>query len=177
MTTKVSAAMQDLTDDYAFSGTVSGAGKIVQVVNVTDGAVATGTTVLPRDNSTPQITEGNEFLTLAITAGSASNKLFIQVVLGLSTSVNPSYIAMALFNTDFHASNAMASQFHYNTSANGTAVLTINHYMTAPSASATTFRVRAGLHTAGTTTFNGLASSADMNGTHSSSITITEIAV
>jgi hypothetical protein len=45
MTTKVSSAMQDLTDDYAFSGTVSGAGKVVQVVNVQTGAVATGTTI------------------------------------------------------------------------------------------------------------------------------------
>jgi hypothetical protein len=30
-TTKVSAAMQDLTDDYAFSGTVTGAGKLFRL--------------------------------------------------------------------------------------------------------------------------------------------------
>jgi hypothetical protein len=38
-TTKVSAAMQDLTDDYAFSGTVSGAGRVVQVVTIMEIAV------------------------------------------------------------------------------------------------------------------------------------------
>lgn len=34
--TKVSSAMQDLTDDYAFTGTVTGAGKVLQVISVHD---------------------------------------------------------------------------------------------------------------------------------------------
>lgn len=34
--TKVSSAMQDLTDDYAFTGSVTGAGKVLQVIQTHD---------------------------------------------------------------------------------------------------------------------------------------------
>ena len=44
--TKVNADVFDLTDAYAFSGAVTGAGKIVQVVSEQTGAAATGTTVM-----------------------------------------------------------------------------------------------------------------------------------
>ena len=56
-------------------------GKIIQIVNVTDGTTATGTTLVPPDNTIPQNTEGTEFMTLAITPTNASNKLLIQVVI------------------------------------------------------------------------------------------------
>ena len=46
--------------------------------------------------------------------------------------------------------------------------------MTAGTTSATTFRVRAGLNSAGTTTFNGASSARYYGGTLASSITIKE---
>ena len=55
----------------------AGAGKIVQVVNVTDHTLSTTTATIPQDNTTPQNTEGLELFTLAITPTSASNKLLI----------------------------------------------------------------------------------------------------
>ena len=55
-------------------------GGVVQVVNTTTGAVATGTTTMPQDDTIPQNTEGDEYMTLAITPKDATNKLKIDVV-------------------------------------------------------------------------------------------------
>ena len=71
--------------------------RLVQVVNTQTGAVATGTTVLPNDNTIPQNDEGNEFMTLAITPTHASNKLLIQVTIILASSVNGSRVGAPLF--------------------------------------------------------------------------------
>ncbi len=53
--------------------------RLVQVVNTETGAVATGTTVMPADNTIPQNTEGDEYMTLAITPTNTNNKLLIEV--------------------------------------------------------------------------------------------------
>ncbi len=50
---------------------------VVQVVNTQDGAVATGTTVLPWDDTIPQNTEGDQYMSLSITPTNASNKLIL----------------------------------------------------------------------------------------------------
>ena len=56
----------------------------VQVVNTQTGAVDTGTTAMPCDDTIPQNTEGDEFMTLAITPTSATNKLKIDVVFNIN---------------------------------------------------------------------------------------------
>lgn len=172
--TKVSSAMQDLTDDYAFSGTVTGAGKVLQVVNVTTGAVATGTTVSPLDDTIPQKTEGVEFMTLAITPSHASNKLFIEAQGIAGNSASGNWLTMALFQDT--TANSLAAVVEREAVATATALLSINHYMTAGTTSSTTFKIRIGGTDAGTTTLNGAAGSRYMGGVMSSSITITEIA-
>ncbi len=58
----------------------SSGGKIIQVVNTQDGAVATSTITIPMDDTTPQNTEDDEYMTLTITPNSTSNKLLIEVV-------------------------------------------------------------------------------------------------
>ena len=52
--------------------------RLVQVVNTETGAVATGTTNAVADNTIPQNTEGDEYMTLAITPTNTNNKLLIQ---------------------------------------------------------------------------------------------------
>ena len=52
---------------------------VVQVVNVQDGAVATTTGTVAYDDTIMQNDEGGEFMTLAITPTSATNKLKIDV--------------------------------------------------------------------------------------------------
>jgi hypothetical protein len=145
-----------LDDDYALTGTVTGAGTIVQVVNVQTGTVATGTTITPTDNTIPQITEGTEFMTLAITPTNSSNKLFIEVVWQGTYSA-----AITGIQTTAH--------YDFNTA--------LNHYMTAGSTSELTFRVRVGGNGSGTHTMNGRNTAQKMGGVMASSITITEIAV
>ncbi len=72
-------------------------GKVVQVVNFQTGAAATGTGLIPIDDTIPQITEGNEYMTLAITPTNATNKLKITVVAMLSNDTSDAIIACALF--------------------------------------------------------------------------------
>ena len=56
-------------------------GGVVQTVSTQTGAVATGSTVMPSDNSIPQITEGTQFLSRTITPTSATNILSIIVIM------------------------------------------------------------------------------------------------
>ena len=159
------------------SGTATGfgGGKVVQVVNFTTGAVATGTTTVPNDDTIPQNTEGDEYMTLAITPTNASNKLFIQVVAMFSHSSYGVRMYTLLFQDS--TANALASQEGSNPYATLADIGQLNHYMTAGTTSATTFKVRLGTHGAGTTTFNGRGGGRNHGGVYSSSITITEISV
>ena len=150
-------------------------GKIIQIVNVTDGTTATGTTLVPPDNTIPQNTEGTEFMTLAITPTNASNKLLIQVVIVGSLNITNNATMTALFQDS--TANALAATMQAARQADVANTTAFNHYMTAGTTSATTFKVRAGPYFAGTYRFNGMASSAAQlfGGVSSSSITITEI--
>ena len=160
----------------ANSGTATGFGKVVQVVNVQDGAIATGTTVITHGVSIPQISEGTEFMTLAITPTNASNKLIIRVGATHTSSVISRWILGALFQDS--TANALASAMPYYHAVSPATIgsdLTIQHYMTAGTTSETTFRYRAGLSLAGTISFNGQSSAVRFGGTLASSITIWEI--
>ena len=152
------------------SGTVA-ANSVVQVVNFTTGALQSGTTVLPADDTIPQITEGDEWFTLAITPKHADNKLLIQVVcnMGGDSALDA---ALALFQDT--TANALAVSFW--TSYTNNRIFTINHFMTAGTTSATTFKVRGGSN-AGTTRLNGRGAARQYGGVASSGITITEYSV
>ncbi len=147
-------------------------GKIVQVVNTQTGAVATGTTAMPCDDTIPQITEGDEYMTLAITPTSATNKLRIDVVANVSHSAAATVTA-ALFQDA--TANALAAQMHYFAQVAELFPFAFTYYMAAGTTSATTFRVRVGATTGATTTFNGKSGGRYYGGVLMSSITITEI--
>jgi hypothetical protein len=150
-----------------------GALSVVQVVNTQTGAVASGTTAIPADDTIPQKTEGDEYMTLAVTPTSATNKLMIEVECCLSPTGNSAMVA-ALFQDT--TENALACVFKY-IAANQYEIMTLRHYMVAGTVVATTFKVRAGSDAAVTTTFNGVAAARKYGGVLASSITITEIAV
>jgi hypothetical protein len=148
-------------------------GGVVQVVNTQDGAVATGTTALPADDTIPQNDEGDEYLELAITPTDAGNTLLIDVVLCYTHSVDTA-IAVALFQDATAAALAAVAN---NLGAAGAAeVAAFRHTMTAGTTSETTFKVRAGGNTGSTMTVNGASSARLYGGVIASSITITEIA-
>jgi hypothetical protein len=150
------------------------AGNILQVVNFQTGVLATGTTTIPLDDTIPQNTEGNEYMTLAITPTNASNKLLITVTAFLSHSGSGSWMIGALFQDS--TANALASFTDFQQTATGANCVVFSHYMTAGTTSSTTFKFRAGGQQAGTTTFNGQAAGRLFGGSATSSITITEIA-
>ena len=150
------------------------AGHIVQTVSTMFGAVATGTGLMALDDTIPQISEGNEFMTQAITPKSDTNKLFIEVVWQGTISVAHGFI-VALFQDS--TASALAGLQENRATVNHSKSLSFNHYMTSGTDSSTTFKVRAGACATATTTFNGNAGSRVLGGVMASSITIYEIQV
>lgn len=156
------------------AGSYGPAGRIVQVVNTQTGAVASGSTVIPIDDTIPQNTEGDQYMTLAITPTSATNKLKIEVVF-FGAIAAPAEIIVALFQDT--TANALATMSQYDDSGTGRRIISFSHYMTAGTTSSTTFKIRAGSHTGTALTFNGTGGARQYGGSLASSITITEIAV
>lgn len=160
-----------LTDSTVGQNAVA-LGVPVQVVQTTSGAAATGTTVIPFDDTIPQITEGNEYMTQAITPKSATNILVIQVTALLAASGGAKMIIGALFQDS--TANALATTAMYQAAINAPITLVITYAMTAGTTSPTTLRFRAGAETAGTTGFNGLTTGRLFGTAPKSSITIME---
>jgi hypothetical protein len=152
--------------------TAANIGRLVQVVSTQTGAVATGTTVIPGDDTIPQNTEGTEFMTLSITPKSSTNKLRIDVTALLSHSTATGFLAAAIFQDS--TANALAAMAQTQTSAASATMFTFSHVMDAGTTSATTFKVRGGCAAVGTTTFNGQSSGRLFGGVFASSIRITE---
>lgn len=149
-------------------------GTVLQVANYTTNAVATTTTTLPSDDTIPQNTEGAEFMSLAFTPKSATNKLKITVNTFVSSSVNTNVTCALFQDSGVNAIAATATTVAAGGASNSQCLI---HYMTAGTTSLTTFRVRLGGNAAGTTTFNGASSVRMFGGIANSSITIEEIQV
>jgi hypothetical protein len=160
--------------NYALAASQKPAGSVIQRVNTQTGSVSTGTTQMPLDDTIPQNTEGDEYMTLAITPTNASNILYIDVLLNAATTVGAaSQFSVALFQDSTAGALAAVAQGAIDSGQMMSVRLT--HKMTAGTTSATTFKVRAGGNGAGTTTFNGRSSGRLFGGVMASSITITEI--
>lgn len=137
------------------------------------GAVATGTTLLPADDTIPQITEGDEYMTIPHTPRSAINLLDV-TALWCGTNTVTQQLAAALFQ------DAIANGLKVAVNANGAALLVplpLQHQMVALTVNAITFRVRAGGQNAGTTTFNGAAGARLYGGAMGSFMQVREIFV
>ena len=148
---------------------------VYQTVSYQTGALATGTTVIPADDTIPQITEGDEYMTLAITPKSATSKLIIDVTFnGAHSSTSTPCTAVALFQDS--TANALAASFAQVSGGDIRFNVRFSHTMTSGSTSARTYRVRAGAHVAGTLTFNGGGGARTYGGVMASSITIQEVA-
>jgi hypothetical protein len=148
---------------------------VQQVVSTITGAVATGTTVIPFDDTIPQNTEGDQYMTLAITPKSATSKLVINVVWCGSHNGGATTLIVALFQDS--TANALAVTDNTIGNTNYLTTIPLNYTMTSGTTSATTFKVRVGGNAAGTTTFNGQNGARSFGGVMASSIVITEIGV
>lgn len=166
------AQFADTTGKVLKNGTLTVASLTGQLVSTITGAVATGSTVIPGDDTIPQNTEGDQYMTLAIVPTSATSLLLIQVTAVLASSgTNPTLIA-ALFQDSTVDALAVAA---VSTATASAVTITFTFIKVSGTTSTTTFKMRGGANTAGTTTFNGISGSRLFGGVMASSITIREI--
>jgi hypothetical protein len=147
-------------------------GFAVQMAQVTSGSVSTGSTVMPADNTIPQITEGDQYMSVSITPKSTTDILVIRAVVLLSASVGTDAIVAALFQDT--TANALAATEQFQTQSGGVVTLVVEHVMTAGTISSTTFRLRAGSNSAATLTFNGVGGTERYGTAVKSTLTVTE---
>ena len=147
-------------------------GQPVQVQRTQTGAVATGTTAIPNDDTIPQNTEGDQYLSQAITPSAAANLLLIKSELGISHTVANRAI-MALFQDS--TANALTASSVLNAAGGAMLRTSIGHAMLAGTASATTLKVRAGGSTGSTTTINGESGARVFGGVANSFLEVEEV--
>jgi Holliday junction resolvasome RuvABC endonuclease subunit len=147
-------------------------GAVVQIVSTNFSAMATGTVIIPTDDTIPQNTEGTEFMTQVITPKASTNRLVIEVNILLSNNSAAADITAALFQDS--GVNALAAAQQTMPTSTYIQNLSFRHDMAAGTTSAITFRVRAGGSSAGTTTFNGQGGVRRFGGITISNIKVTE---
>lgn len=145
---------------------------LLQVVSGNYAGVATGTTVLPWDDTIPQDNEGDEYMTIDITPRSAINILVVDIVANFATPA-VKMISGALFKDG--TAGALAATATLEGAINGSVPFTLRHRMIAGTTSPITFNFRAGVETAGTLTFNGIVGGRKFGGITASNITVWEI--
>lgn len=148
-------------------------GRVLQVAYTRSGALATGTTTIPMDDTVPQITEGTEFITVTITPRSTTSILLIDFVGPVGISAGNDIVA-ALFQDA--TANALAAVNQADPGGAWNTTLTLSHAMTSGTIAATTFRIRIGGVSASTITFNGASSARLFGGASGSILKVTEIA-
>ena len=144
-----------------------------QIVRFQTSDTLTGTGTIPIDDTVPQNTEGDEYMSLQITPLSATSRIQVEANLKIvNSAVNR--VASALFRDT--TANAIDADFRYQAGAsNEPHNLILKTLTSSNSTSSTTFKVRAGGGTAGTTRMNGFYTTRVFGGVCFSSITINEI--
>ena len=150
------------------------AGHVIQHVYNQTGAVATGTTIFSEDDTIPQITEGHEFLTQAITPKQSTSTISIEVHIFYSQSTG-TRSGCGLFK-DSNA-DALAFTSNYIGGATSMGNMQVFYAETSGNTTARTYRVRCGLiQSSGTFTLNGQGGARKFGGAALSTIRIMEIA-
>lgn len=147
-------------------------GKVLQVVHTDESSLASGATIMPFDDTIPQNTEGEQFLSAIITPKSATSKLRIDVSMFLAHSA-ATWITAALFVGT--TADAIAAASEYQDSAWTGGMISFSAAVSSASTAARTYTVRAGGNGAGTINMNGTSDLRRLAGVMASSIRITEI--
>lgn len=145
--------------------------QVLQIVNTTTNAFSTGTTAIPIDDTIPQITEGDEYMTQAVTPLSTTSVLKVEVEVMGAHSATARYVC-ALFKDA--TANAIAVGKAEMAGVNFAETLSFSYQETSGSLTARTFRVRCGSSTGATFTFNGQAGAGLFGTTPKSQIRVTE---
>jgi hypothetical protein len=153
---------------------VGGHGTIAQAVRDTDATYVTASTDLPCDNTIPQITEGEEVLSVAITPVNASSILRITAHLPLGASTAGQVGAALFVDATAAALNAIGLRVN---SAAGMQPVVLRHTVSAASTTARTYRIRIGPDVGGPADcyLNGDGTSRQFGGVCLASLEVEEI--
>lgn len=146
--------------------------QVGQLVVSETGAVATGATQIPIDDTVPQSIEGDQYMSAAITPKSAASRLLIDITLVASTNA-ADWITAALFQDS--GTSAIAGATAYNDTAYAIRTLKFTHEMASPGTGTYTFKARAGAANGATLTFNGTNGARRLGAVMASSIVIREV--
>ena len=156
---------------------VNSTGSVLQVVNNQFGSVLNlGNALFPYDDTIPQIGEGGEVMTLAITPTAATSKLKIDVLVNTSPTLSGEKMVVALFqDTTANAIACVSDEFY---DAGFMVAIPLMHFTNTSSTDARTYKVRLGRtdSSGNAVTVNGYNGSRKFGGVLATGITITEIA-
>lgn len=147
-------------------------GHIIQTGNIVFPSVATGTTVIPSDNTIPQISEGDQYMTITISATSGANIGVLECHINLSSSAAGT-LTSALFTNS--STDALAVTANISESAGRMFQQTIRFARILGRLTPIILTVRSGNSAAGTTTFNGVAGGQLYGGRYSSYVQLIEL--
>jgi len=137
------------------------AGDMVQRTVLLTGVVTTGITTTPADDTIPQITEGDEYMSRTIVPLSAAN------LIDIVARVHITHSAPTAFTVALHVagnSNALAATNERD----------MHHNVVAGTTVSRTYTIRCGNSGAGTMTFNGNAGARLYGGVMNSSLVVSE---
>lgn len=117
-------------------------GNVIQTLVKTGGAADSTATTIPADNTIPQITEGKEYVTQAITPTSATSLIHIYFA-GFVAIGSAGTTTVALFQ-DAVANALQATAVTPSGTGNNPAQLVIDFWVSAASTTARTYRIRFG---------------------------------
>ena len=153
---------------------INASGMSILLGQATNVTYTTCGTLLPHDNSIPQIGEGDEVLSITVTPRNASSTLHIDVSLPVvGTAAAGGQVGAALF-VDATA-NAIAAGTQRVGGTASTANIYFKHLVTAGSTTARTYRVRVGSETVSDAFLNGDSSARQFGGVSTAAITVTEV--
>lgn len=148
-------------------------GALISSVENRVSTSTTGTTIIPDDNTTPQSTEGDQYMTQSITPTSAANLMRIKATGHWASSTSNGHMIAALFQDA--GANALAVSSIGIPALNLLTPVSIDYAALAALTTSTTFKIRAGQGGAATTTFNGENGAALFNGLVASFLRIEEL--
>ena len=152
----------NLANTFAFTGTVTGAGKVLQVVHVESSSAISSSSTIPADTSVPTSSEGVEILSTTFTSLNASSSLYFFITIYCNEDINAGdNIALPVFKGD----TLIGIGYHHTTGPNGenfhNAKFTVKH--TPASTTQQTYSVRGGINGG---TFESLGTADYMSGTY-----------
>lgn len=143
------------------NNSVNSKNPILQVVTATVKTLLSQTTVMPVDDTIPQITEGDEVLTATITPQFSTSILEIVFTGNSIVPGNETRGGLALFQDS--TAGALAAKSISTKLANASTYF-LQHIMTSGTTSSTTFRIRYGPLTAGSSRVNGTSGGSQLMG-------------